>query len=178
MKKILFSLLILTLLPAVKAIATNDGNDVEAYLYDHVGNFTNIRVAPKGAVKVKLSNKGDYEPSFSLVGYNNGWWKIKYCTEATGESPAAEKLCKKAIGGYIHYSCLGIGTRNYGGQHIPLYTTASKKSKVVYTIKEESVVRPVGVAKGGWVKVKTIDGKHEGWVEHIWLCSNPLTTCC
>ena len=178
MKKILFSLLILALLPAVKASAANDGDVVEAYLFDPVGNFTNIRVAPKGAVKVKLNNKGEYEPCFSLVDYKNGWWKIKYCGDAT-ESPEGEKLCKKAIGGYIHYSCVGIGTRNYGGQHIHLYATANHKSKVVYTIKEETIVRPVGVAFGGtWVKVKTADGKHEGWIQSEWLCSNPLTNCC
>lgn len=182
MKNLLFSLLILALLPAVKASATDTSNQelaVEAYLFDLVGNFTNIRVAPNGAVKAKLNHEGEYEPCFSLVDYKNGWWKIADCYDATGESPEGEKLCKKAVGGYIHYSCVGIGTRNYGGQHIHLYATANHKSKVVYTIKEETTVRPVGVALGGsWVKVKTADGKHEGWIQSEWLCSNPLTNCC
>jgi len=151
---------------------------VSAYLSDPVGKFTNVRVAPKGAVKVKLT-QGDYEPCFGLKDYNNGWWKIAGCSDATDSSPAYEKLCNKANGGYIHYSCVGIGTRNYSNQELPLYETANPKSKVVYIIKEETTVRPVGVARGGmWVKVKTADGKHEGWIQSEWLCSNPLTNCC
>lgn len=182
MKKLLFSLLILALLPAVKASATDAPKQklvVETFLSDPVGEFTNVREKPNGAIKVRFSHANSSYPCFGLVDYNNGWWKIDYCYEAADPTPEYEELCRKAVGGYIHYSCVGIGTRNYGGQHIKLYATASKKSKVVYTIKEETIVSPVGVARGGdWVKVKTIDGKHEGWIQSEWLCSNPLTNCC
>ena len=38
------------------------------------------------------------------------------------------------------------------------------------------MLRPVDI-RGNWVKVKTIDGKHTGWIESEWLCGNPLTNC-
>ena len=57
--------------------------------------------------------------------------------------------------------------------------------RYVVTLRERHIIpvlflielRPIDV-KGSWVKVKTTDGKHEGWIESDWLCGNSLTNCC
>ena len=150
---------------------------VDAYLYDKDGNFTNVRTAPKGDLKVQLPHEG-CNICFILTDYNNGWWRIIDCGDAEGNEAVAG-ICAKAVDGYIHYSCVGVSSRNYGGQSFELRATPDDNGKVVWTTKEEIMVRPTGVNKdGSWWKIKTEDGKHEGWVPAEALCTNPLTNCC
>ena len=66
---------------------------------------------------------------------------------------------------------------NNGGQHLFLRSSPSAKARVVYTIKAETILRPVEI-KGDWVKVKTSDGKGFGWIQAEWLCGNSVTNCC
>ncbi|MBR6245830.1 MAG: SH3 domain-containing protein, partial [Bacteroidales bacterium] len=80
-------------------------------------------------------------------------------------------------GGWIHWSVLATGTRNYSGEPIPLHKEPSADSPVVGTIKKADVtVRPMDITPdGSWVKVKSAYGT--GWLEVDWLCGNPFTTC-
>lgn len=174
MKKLILSLLLVFPFLLAKGQVT-----VEAFLFDKTGTATNIRQVPGGKVKTQLPQDDDYCPLFSLISCNNGWWKIADCSDAYSESGIGTERCKKAVGGYIHYSCVGIYTRNYANEPISLHAKPSASAKVVYLIEKEMLLHPTGVSKtGDWVKVKTMDGKHEGWIPSEWLCSNPLTNCC
>ena len=156
---------------------------IDVYIVDNNGPYTNIRNTPnKGKVVDRISV--NVCAMLSLEKPTNGWWRIvgdsyeAITDEENSDSDFKKYHLKGSSTGYwIHYSVIGLGTRNYGGQHLPLRAEPHQTSAVTYTLKEEQIVRPVNV-KGDWVKVKTIDGKGIGWIEAKWLCSNPLTNCC
>ena len=150
-------------------------NNVLVILVDNDGTFTNVRNAPKGKVVDKIST--DAAAVMSLTSPQNGWWRIKGDTYEDYENDRTVRFSGSTSGYWIHYSCVGFLTRNYGGQRLSLRATPSDKGKVVYSFSEpETLLRPVNV-KGNWIKVRTKDGKHEGWIHDEWLCSNPLTVC-
>ena len=70
------------------------------------------------------------------------------------------KLKGSATGYWIHYSVLGMGTRNYGGQTLYIRQSPSANAPVVFKFKEEEILRPMDI-KGDWVKVQTYDD----WVD-------------
>ena len=144
-----------------------------AYITDDEGAYTNIRNAPKGKVVDKI-NTG-WSVVVVLDDYQNGWWRIVGTPENAGEGVEIT-LAPSKTGHWIHYSVVGFSTRNYGGQQLALYSSPSSKASKVYTFTEEIILHPVGV-KGDWIKVKTGDGKHTGWIEKEWICPNPLTNC-
>lgn len=146
---------------------------IEVFFADHSGTSTNIRNAPNGKIVAKVP--ADNNCMLTVERPSNGWWVISgnYYEEPDGE----EHHLKGAKTFYVHSSCIGIATRNYGGETLRLRSTPNAKGKVVYSFKEELVLHPVDV-KNGWVKVKTDDGKHEGWIEEEWLCGNSVTNCC
>ncbi|MCF0203560.1 MAG: hypothetical protein HUK08_09370 [Bacteroidaceae bacterium] len=147
---------------------------VEAYLYNN-GTFTNVRTAPNGAVKVQLPHEG-FNYSFILVDYNNGWWKIEAAAEAEGNE-AVEAICDKAVGGYIHYSCVEVSC-NHAEPVFYLRATPNDNGKVVWQTDEQVTLRPTGVTKDGkWWKLKTANSKYEGWAPVETICTNPLTSC-
>lgn len=172
MKKKLFSLSVMLLF----ALLCN-AQSLGVFIFDSDGPYTNVRNKPSG----KVVDKIPVNASAMLVVETpkNGWWRVVGdCYDAIGEGDFEEFELKGSTTGYwIHYSCLGVGTRNYGGQHLKLYSEPTTRSSVVYTIKEETVVRPVEI-KGEWVKVKTSDGKGFGWIQVEWLCGNSVTNCC
>lgn len=94
------------------------------------------------------------------------------CGGCEGDTPRL--LCDGLLAALV---VVGFDTRNYGGQTLSLRQSPDAGSKVVFSFKEEMQLHPVGM-KGDWVKVKTSDGKHEGWIETEWICDNPLTNCC
>lgn len=90
------------------------------------------------------------------------------------------QLCEEkgiTINAFINYSVVGFSTRNYGGQTLQLHASPDADSPVTFSFSEEMQLHPVGVVDG-WVKVKTDDGKHSGWIQDEWICDNPLTNCC
>ncbi len=146
---------------------------VGAYISDNNGKYSNVRNAPNGAIvdKIPVDSYGMME----LASPKNGWWKIIGGNYDTGEGSVRLKTSKS--GHWIHFSCIACGTRNYGNQKLSLRSAPSKQGRVTYTFSKEIELRPIDV-KGSWVKVKTTDGKHEGWIESDWLCGNSLTNCC
>ena len=164
----------LTSLMMVFFAMTSMAQSLELYISDNTGTPTNVRNAPKGKVVATLPVGSTI--ILSVESPTNGWWKI-----TRGQYEDAERGDKKLKGsttGYwVHSSVLGIGTRNYGGQRLNLHQSPSSKSAITYSFKEELELNPIDI-KGTWVKVRTKDGKHTGWIELEWLCGNPLTSCC
>ena len=146
---------------------------LDVFFWDTVGKYTNIRNAPNGKIVQKVSTSID--GMLNVESPVNGWWVI--CDNNYYVPDGGMYKLTGARKYYIHYSCIGVGTRNYGGQTLYLRATPSARAKVVYSFKEELVLRPIDI-KGDWVKVTTTDGKHTGWIELEWLCGNPLTNCC
>lgn len=172
MKKTILFAFVAFMMVALKA----GSQTISVFLCDDDGSYTNIRNAPNGKIVSKISTSK--EAIFELKTPKDGWWRIEGDEyELVGDDDEVVRLKGSKTGYWIHNSCVGYGTRNYGGQSIQLRATPSSKGKVVYTFTEELIVHPIDV-KGSWVKVKTDDGKHTGWIDSFWLCSNPLTNCC
>ena len=163
---------ILTAFFAFAAIVMK-AQSVEVYFSDNSGSPTNIRNAPKGKVVQRVPK--DSDGMLTVEKAQNGWWKIS--GNSYDEPDKGEIRLTGAKNFYIHYSCIAVDTRNYGGQTLQLRSTPSSGGRVVYSFKDEKSLRPVD-ARNGWVKVKTLDGKHEGWIEAEWLCGNSVTNCC
>jgi len=169
MKKKLFVFIALMTWLSVGVCAQSLG----VFTADNSGKFTNVRNAPKGKVIDKIPTS-----ECAMMGVEkptNGWWKIIGNTYDTGDNEG--KLKGSATGYWIHYSVLGVGTRNYGGQTLYIRQSPSANAPVVFKFKEEEILRPMDI-KGDWVKVQTYDGKYTGWIEAEWLCGNALTNCC
>ena len=169
MKKKLFVLMTLMTWLSVDVSAQSLG----VFTYDNSGKFTNVRNAPKGKVVDKIPT--DVCAMIGVEKPTNGWWKLTDNTYETGDFDG--KLKGSTTGYWIHYSVLGMGTRNYGGETLYIRKNPSESAPVVYKFKKEIVLRPMEI-KGEWVKVQTCDGKYTGWIEVEWLCGNSLTNCC
>ena len=111
-----------------------------------------------------------------LENCTKGWWKLAE-KPSYAEEDVDIPLQPSATGYWIHYSTVGFGTRNYGGQTLHLRKSPDDKAPITYSFSKELTLHPIGV-QGDWVKVKTSDGKHSGWIEMDWICANPLTNCC
>ena len=134
---------------------------------------TNIRRAPKGEVIMKLDPDECY--MMTVCDPIDGWWRILGETVIGMDDEIL--LTEDDTEAWIHYSVIGAGLRNYGGEKVALYESPSEDSEVVGTIdQQEAVVNPLDVnSDGSWVKVKW--GKLSGWLDSEWLCGNSLTTC-
>lgn len=171
-----------------KMVLQDDGTFVyQEFAPDAIGCYisdpdrsgvTNVRATPGGKIIAKIDRKrpagqdeddwDDVDLTLMVFNPQNGWWQI------LGYYVGGVKIEDEA---WIHYSVLGMHTRNYGGQKLKLYASPSEDAKVVATIKEAAAdVRPLDVtADGSWVKVKSKAGT--GWIQSEWLCDNPLTNC-
>lgn len=169
MKKLFFLVAML----ACTMLAGN-AQSLEVYLSDTDGPYTNVRKAPKGTVVARLSTSDPV--MFAVESPKDGWWKISGGTYWIPDEDVVT-LKGSTTGYWVHSSVLALGTRNYGGQRLTLRQSPADGSKAVYSFSKEIEVRPLDL-KGDWVKVKTMDGKHVGWIEAEWLCGNALTNCC
>lgn len=156
-------------------VFTYESSEPAAVVYCFISDkgATNVRNAPNGKVIGKVDKPGCY--SLTVFNPQNGWWQI--LNNIIFEDMEGEDNFEFEEDAWIHYSVLGIGTRNYGGQTIPLYAAPGEDSAVVGKITEtDATVRPLDVSEDGeWVKVKWNDVT--GWIDTYWLCANTLTTC-
>lgn len=167
-------ILIIISLTAFAVIAKSQA--LEAFISDNTGSLTNVRNAPNGKVVAKLNPGSGI--MMNVESPKNGWWKIVDGYYSDPDKDLADEYLKGSTTGYwIHYSVLALGTRNYGGQTLHLRKSPSARAQSTYSFKEEIILRPIEV-KGDWMKVKTVDGKHTGWIELEWLCGNSVTNCC
>ena len=137
-----------------------------------VDSYTNVRNAPKGKVVGKIVSDG--MASLEVMAPKNGWWQI-VGDEYDHPERNDTQFTGSKTGYWIHYSVIGINTRNYGSQRLSLRDKPG--GKAVFSFTKELTLHPLEI-KGTWVKVQTMDGRHTGWIEDEWLCGNPLTNCC
>ena len=149
-----------------------DYESLAVYLWDGAGKFTNFRNKPKGDIVGKISTEEIVTLAVDRV--EKGWWHV-----VDGQAEVLDGDTKVFNNGeaWVHYSVLGIGTRNYDGQKLTLRDNPSETAKAVFSFTDEITLRPMEM-KDGWVKVMTLDGKHTGWIEDTWLCGNPVSNCC
>ena len=130
---------------------------------------------PSGATAMTLPCDEPY--LFTLTSPQDGWWKINDLWNAADDEDTTS-LAGSDTGEYwIHYSALGLGTSNYGGQELHLRAAPHQDADIVFTFNKELTVMPLDFY-GDWIKVKVDGCDVIGWIENEWLCSNPLTNCC
>lgn len=106
-------------------------------------------------------------------GVSNQWW---FVASKISMIEPEEKLLELPGEGWIHSSALAVSTRNYGGERLTFRENPEVDAKEVYSFTEEIVLKPIDMS-GEWVKVKTGDGAHEGWIEAAMLCGNAVSNC-
>ena len=145
-----------------------DSGQIYAYLIDHDSNGTNLRKRPNGEIIYVLKTQ-NRNVEFNLSESKDGWFKI---TKIDAYDDIIEPISDEC---WIHGSLLGADIRNYGGQPIALYK-APDTTQMAFTIYEQDVILNFHDMCGSdWVQV---NHKGElGWIQSIWLCSNPVTTC-
>ena len=171
MKRTFLLLSLLTIVLCIKA------QSVDVYLEDNSGSRTNIRNAPKGKVVHRIPK--NTIAMIEVEEPKDGWWRIcdnSYFSVDEKGYQGLYKLTGSNTGYWIHYSVLAVATRNYGGETLYLYQQPTVRSKKVYTINEEILLRPVDV-HDDWVKCATLTGNNVGWIQVEWLCGNALTNC-
>ena len=130
---------------------------------------------PRGAFVMSLSCDEPY--LFSLTSPQDGWWKINDLWNAANDEDTTS-LAGSDTGEYwIHYTALGIGTSNYGGQELYLRAAPNPDADIVFTFNQELILMPLDF-ESDWIKVQVDGYDIVGWIENEWLCSNPLTNCC
>lgn len=149
---------------------------VEAYITDS-DHYTNVRNNPNGAIVGKLDND-KYSWSVTITQIKNNWCKVVASLLVPAEpdfDDVTAKLKPSDNGYWIHNSMIGFTGMGAGG--VTLYEKQSTKSKVVFKSDDWTIVHPISFNET-WIKVKTADGKHTGWMPREEICSNPLTNCC
>ena len=130
---------------------------------------------PSGATVMTLSCDEPY--MFNLSSPQDGWWKINDIWNAADDEDTTSLVGSDTGEYWIHFSALGLGTSNYGGQELHLRAAPDSEADIVFTFNQELMLMPLDV-QGDWVKVKVDGDDIIGWIEAEWLCSNPLTNCC
>ncbi|RRC98456.1 hypothetical protein [Prevotella sp. OH937_COT-195] len=167
MKRIISALML-----AMVAVCVN-AQSFNVYIQDSEGQYTNIRNAPGGKV-VKRLVTGIY--ALCVRNVRNGWWEIVPNTLEDVESQEKVSMNDEKSPCFIHYSAIAVATRNYDGRQLYLRKLPDGKAAVEFSFGDEKELRPLKI-KNGWVKVRTLDKKHTGWIEEEWLCGNPVTNC-
>lgn len=159
-----------------------DGDDpgysdaFEAYLSDSNGDYTNVRKEPNGEILTRIPTSKEMQ--FSLLSKGNGWWSILSYWDPSADETGENSTYDSLVGGVVHYSCLGVSTRNFGNQGCVLRKEPKKDSRGVFRFMDEMLLRPKMISDDlDWVFVETTDKRHSGWIEREMLCGNPVTTC-
>jgi hypothetical protein len=145
---------------------TSCGCSVEAFIEDPDTTGTNIRVAPKGALLEVL------HPSREEVGTmqleiecsRDGWLRVGI--------PSGKD-------GWIFGGLMAMGTRNYDGSELALYSKPDTLSAVSGVLHGESLVFVKG-CRGSWAYVEYKSEKGtvvKGWFRPDMQCASPVTNC-
>lgn len=134
--------------------------------------FIHATPSPSSKVVGEIPDMGDeeVEPTVEIIGYSNGWLKIRKAYnsefetvfEGTGWIPA-ERVTTRAqrLDGNLK-------------KGVTLYAKPSSSSKKLGTVPNEKYVKIIGFDCFG-LKVKYKN--KTGWVRSDQLCGNPVTTC-
>ena len=130
---------------------------------------TNIRATPGGAI-IRTIDSREESLVVNIVSKDGNYFLVKsyqYC----GRDEI--KLSKK---GYIHYSVLGVYISNYGGDNIPVFSSASTTGsfkRVKYTDEFVNVLD----FKNGLFQVYRKKSNEKFWIESRYLCFSACTSC-
>ena len=135
----------------------------EVAIIDPSGS-TNIRDKPSGATVMQINGNA----IFQVKKIEKGWWRIEgdsYRVEASSYKP----LQGSSTGYWIHSSIIAFGTRYDDEKSIKFYSKPDSTSSVVYSVSaEEDSYIPLE-KKDCWIKAKTKDGAHSGWIDFEWV---------
>lgn len=136
-----------------------------AYVIDRDPKGLNVRLSPNSKSTV-LAQLPLYT-EVSVFAEQDDWLSI---------SPIEPKLQGVSFHGkgWVYASLLGLSTKGYDRNNVPLYTQPDRTSQVVARISSNSSVTLLGCS-GEWVLVK--QKNIIGWLEPAQQCSAALTTC-
>jgi hypothetical protein len=153
--------------------STCDSGSLYVYIIGRDTKGTNISNKPGGKSILKIFQRGEYDIHFVVITKSlNGWFKIDGPIYGSGDNG---EIVIPGNEGWIHGSVLFADTKTPSDRHNYLYLSTSRKSKIVYEIKNSgSRVKLLDMC-GEWVKVE-YKGV-QGWIESIRLCGYFFTTC-
>lgn len=132
---------------------------------------TNIRDTPGGKIIASLEPIDEY--MVNIVAQSGEWFKIDKVTPFETDSfeiPGGF--------GWMHCSVLAFSTRNYGNQKANLYDAPNLNGKIVASFTDEKLMRFTSLhTEFVYVSYEENGKVTEGWLEHEWVCGNPVTTC-
>lgn len=124
---------------------------------------TNIRNKPKGSVVQQIEGKA----IFKIKHFENGWVRIE--TDSYRDGTLYKTLQGSSTGYWVHSSVVAFGTPYDDEKLIKFYSKPDSTSSVVYSeAAEEGDYIPLE-KKGCWIKAKTLDGAHSGWINFDWV---------
>lgn len=151
----------------------NPDSDFGVYLDGQVAGAIEIMDSPSEKRNVIMTLPAQSVCQLVVNGVSNQWW---FVASKISMIEPEEKLLELPGEGWIHSSALAVSTRNYGGEKLTFRENPEADAKEVYSFTEEIVLKPIDMS-GEWVKVKTGDGAHEGWIEAAMLCGNAVSNC-
>ena len=132
---------------------------------------TNIRSLPgtKGKVVglVPLAKQEGGQVMVEIVGYSDGWLKIK-----SGETVDGTVIFEGT--GWISAKKVVVNSENAAGKTAPLYAAPKVTSKRVGSVPNDKLLTITGVDCFG---VKVVYKGIAGWLRNDDVCGNPVTTC-
>lgn len=172
MKKLLTMFVVLCC--ATQTMARNNAdNSISVFVLDESKTPTNVRETAGGKVAgtLPINETGHI---VEIDECQKGWCSVIDIREAGVDKEI--KIKSKTGELWLHHSVLAFDTRNYGKQKITIRNKPQENAQTVYSFNDEKTLRLLDFNEE-WVKVKTKNGKHTGWIERKWVCENPLTTC-
>lgn len=129
---------------------------------------TNIRDKPSGATVMQI----DGNAVIKVKNSERGWWRIEgnsYIQGVPYREDSYKPLQGSSTGYWIHSSVIAFGTPYDDEKLIKFYSKPDSASSVVYSVSaEEDSYIPLE-KKGCWIKAKTEDGSHSGWIGFSWV---------
>ena len=152
---------------------------IEAHVIDEDPNGLNVRLNP--GVQSKILGTLPKNTEVKVLAYQNihrddlenSWVLV---------SPISSDQQQFNGNGWVSVSLLGLYTKGYDSQSVPLYSKPSqekKASNVIERVRSDSLVTLLG-CEGTWSLVKAKNLKDElvkGWLESEQQCRSPYTTC-
>ncbi len=153
---------------------------VEAHVIDKDPNGLNVRQYP--GTQSKVLGTLPHNTEVKILAYQkihqgdraNAWMLV---------SPISSNQKQFNGNGWVSASLLGLYTKGYDHQSVPIYSEPSKENKssrMVGNLASDSLVA-LSECEGKWVRVKTgiFDNNHylEGWLEPEQQCRSPYTSC-
>jgi hypothetical protein len=144
---------------------------LSGWVEDKDKNGTNVRATPSPRGKIVTTfpfpNNDDEQVIVQIIGYTNGWLKIR-----SAETIDGTQLLDKAAWISARKVTATVETNN--NKPAVLYASPSRKSRRVGSIPNTELITMVGFDCFGY-KV-TYKGT-TGWLSNDDTCGNPVTTC-